>query len=175
MSNGQRQPDGQARRSQLLLGAGPGALVDLVDDAVIIGGLDAWRYHRDQDGFISEPRLQAKAQALLNSVPWWNHKEVRLRLPPECDSDHPSPGVGIGVGRFPRWFLCQNAECRSLVPLKALDRPAMRRHTCVHNKGKNHPVVPIRFVFVTPHRLNRGLSAESSAAQQNQQLTEKSL
>lgn len=146
MSNGQRPPDGQARRSQLLLGAGPGALVDLLDDAVIVGGLDAWRYRREQDGFISEPRLQAKAQALLSGMPWWNHTDVRLRLPPECDSDQPSPGVGIGVGKFPRWYLCQNADCRSLVPLKALDRPAMRRHTCRHDKRNHYPVVPIRFV-----------------------------
>lgn len=146
MSNGQRQPDGQARRSQLLLGSGPGALVDLVDDAVIVGGLDAWRYRREQDGFIPEPRLQAKAQALLADMPWWNHSAVRLRLPPECDSDQPTPGVGIAVGRFPKWFICQNSECRSIVPLKALDRPAMRRHTCRHDKRNHFPVVPIRFV-----------------------------
>lgn len=146
MANGQRPPDGEARRSQLLLGAGPGALVDLVDDAVIVGGLDSWRYRRDPDGFVAEPRLQAKAQALLVTMPWWNHTDVRLRLPPECDSDQPSPGVGIAVGRFPRWFLCQNPDCRSVVPLKALDRPTMRKHTCRHDKRQNYPVVPIRFV-----------------------------
>ena len=150
MSSGQRPPDGQARRSQLLLGAGPGSLVDLVDDAVIVGGLDAWRYRREQDGFIAEPRLQAKAQALLHGMPWWTHTDVRLRLPPECDSDQPTPGVGIGVGRFPKWFTCQNPECRSIVPLKALDRPAMRKHTCRYDKKANHPVVPIRFVSACP-------------------------
>lgn len=146
MSNGQRPPDGEARRSQLLLGAGPGSLVDLVEDAVIVGGLDAWRYRREQDGFIAEPRLQAKAQSLLVKMPWWNHTDVRLRLPPECDSDQPTPGVGIAVGRFPRWFICQNPDCRSIVPLKGLDRPAMHKHTCRHDKRQSYPVVPIRFV-----------------------------
>jgi hypothetical protein len=146
MSNGYRPPDGQARRSQLLLGSGPGALVDLVDDAVIMGGLDSWRYRREQDGFIAEPRLQAKAQALLSTMPWWNHTDVRLRLPPECDGDEPTQAVGIAVGRFPKWFLCQNSECRSIVPLKGLDKPAMRKHSCQYNKKSAYPVVPIRFV-----------------------------
>lgn len=145
----QRPPDGQARRSSLLLGAGPGAIVDLVEDAAIVGGLDAWRYKRDQDGFISEPRLADQAQALLANMPWWTHGAVRLRLPPDCSGDA-TPGVGIAVGRFPRWFLCQNPECRSIVNLKGLQKPAMRRHECSSNppKGKKtpSPVVPIRFV-----------------------------
>lgn len=144
--NNQRPPDGQVRRSQLLLGAGPGALIDLVDDAAIVGGLDVWRYRRDHDGFIAEPRLQAKAQALLAQMPWWPHTDVRLRLPPECDSQQATPGVGIPVARFPRWFQCQSPECRSLVPLKGLDKPAMRRHTCTYTGKKSYPVVPIRFV-----------------------------
>lgn len=144
--NNQRPPDGQVRRSQLLLGAGPGALIDLVEDAAIVGGLDAWRYPRDHAGYITEVRLQAKAQALLSAMPWWPHSEVRLRLPPECDGQKASPGVGIPVARFPRWVQCQNPDCRSLVPLKGLDRPAMRRHTCTYTGKKSFPVVPIRFV-----------------------------
>jgi hypothetical protein len=142
----QRPPDGQVRRSQLLLGAGPGALVDLVEDAAIVGGLDAWRYRRSHDGFIPEARLQAKAQALLSQMEWWPHSEVRLRLPPECDSQDASPGVGVPVARFPRWNQCQNPECRSLVPLKGLERPAQRRHRCQFTSNKSYPVVPIRFV-----------------------------
>lgn len=146
MSNTQRPPDGQARRSQLLLGSGPGALVDLLEDAVIVGGLDAWRYPNAKDSFIQEPRLQSKAQNLLSIMPWWSHKDVRLRLPPECDNDQPSPGVGIAVGRFPRWVLCQNPDCRSILQINALERPAMRRHVCRHDNRKAFPVVPLRFV-----------------------------
>lgn len=146
MSQGVRPPDGTARRSQLLLGAGPGALVDLIEDAVIIGGLDAWRYRRETDGFIVEPRLQARAQTMLSEMTWWPHADVRLRLPPECDGDEPSPAAGIAVGRFPRWFLCQSPDCRSIVPVNALDKPALRYHTCQHDKRKSYPVVPIRFV-----------------------------
>lgn len=146
MSKGHRPPDGEARRSQLLLGSGPGSLVDLVHDAAIIGGLDTWRYQREQDGFIAEPRLQASAQSLLADMPWWNHREVRLRLPPECVSDPATPAVGITVGRFPKWFMCLNTDCRSIVSLKALEKPALRRHVCQHTKAASHPVVAIRFV-----------------------------
>lgn len=143
---GQRPADGTARRSQLLLGSGPGALVDLVEDAVIIGGLDAWRYPREHASFITEVRLQDKVQALLAKMPWWPHSETRLRLPPECDSNLPTPAVGITVGRFPQWFQCQSSDCRSLVQLKALEKPALHRHKCSMAKRDTAPVVPLRFV-----------------------------
>lgn len=142
---GHRPPDGQIRRSQILLGAGPGALIDLVEDAVIAGGLDSWRYAREHDSFISEPRLQAKVKGLLEKMPWWTQLDVRLRLPPTCDDDHPSIAVGVPMARFPKWFICQNPECRSLVNLKGLDKKN-RRHTCSHTKKAAFPVVPIRFV-----------------------------
>lgn len=35
----------QIRSSQVLMGYGPGAMVDLPDDSVIIAGLDTWRYN----------------------------------------------------------------------------------------------------------------------------------
>src|SRR5690606_15437704 len=48
------RPDGEVRRSQLLTQAGPGALVDLVRHAVVVGGLDWWRYGREDEGYFSE-------------------------------------------------------------------------------------------------------------------------
>jgi hypothetical protein len=36
------RPDGQIRQSQLVTTFGPGAMVDLVDRAVVIGGLEHW-------------------------------------------------------------------------------------------------------------------------------------
>lgn len=143
---GQRPPDGQARRSQLLLGSGPGALIDLVDDAVIVGGLEAWRYRRAQEGFIVEARLQNKAQAILSKMPWWSATDVRLRLPPECDNNQPTLAAGITVGRFPKWFQCMNSDCRSLIHMKALKRPGMREHECRRDKRNTSKVVPVRFV-----------------------------
>lgn len=39
-----RRPDGEVRQSQLITTFGPGALVDLVSDAVVISGLDFWHF-----------------------------------------------------------------------------------------------------------------------------------
>jgi hypothetical protein len=37
-----RRPDGNIRHSQVVTTYGPGALVDLVDDAAIVSGLSWW-------------------------------------------------------------------------------------------------------------------------------------
>ncbi|MEI8258436.1 MAG: hypothetical protein WCJ30_22395, partial [Deltaproteobacteria bacterium] len=54
-----QQPDGTARKSQVVTTFGPGSMLDLLHDAVLVGGLDFWQYDR---GFgvphISEPRLR---------------------------------------------------------------------------------------------------------------------
>ena len=136
-------PSGTIRRSQLLFGNGPGAVLDLVEDAVMVGGLDAWRYPTDHEGFISEPRLQAKVLSLLAKT-GWSHSLVQLRQPPPCEDNAPSQRVGISALRFPRWFLCQNPECRSLVQPRGLGKN--NAHTCRHTKPASFPVVPIRFV-----------------------------
>ena len=52
-----RRPDGEVRQSQLITTFGPGALVDLVSDAVVISGLDFWHFP-DKPRFIDEPRLR---------------------------------------------------------------------------------------------------------------------
>ncbi len=145
-----RPPDGTVRRSQIITTAGPGALVDLIKDAVIIGGLDTWRYSSDQEGLIVEPRLQAKAQKLLTAMPWWGHPDVRLRAPPACDDSKATPGRGIQAARFPGWYLCQNNSCRSLVNWRGLNE--QRKHICsdtVSRRGM--PVVPVRFVSACPN------------------------
>ncbi|MCK6530351.1 DUF1998 domain-containing protein [Myxococcota bacterium] len=141
------RPAGGIRRSQLLTGGGPGALVDLLDDAVIVGGPDAWRYSSDGEGYVVEPRLQAKAQRMLRGMPWWPHPGVRLRLPPECDDDEPRGGAGIQVWTFPNWFLCQSQRCSSLVHRTGLDKGG---HRCASSQKKTMPVVPTRFVTACP-------------------------
>jgi len=138
------------RRSQLLLGGGPGALVDLIDHAVIVGGLDSWGYAAEGEGYLSEPRLQQKAHRLLTKAGLWDGRPmVRLRMPPTCDDDQSTDRVGIPVGKFPGWFLCQNTACRSLVHWKGLNKRG--RHVCKENEKKDWPVVPIRFVTACTH------------------------
>ncbi len=142
------RPDGEIRRSQLLTSAGPGALVDLVKHAAIVGQLDYWHYRHEKEGFFSEPRLQAKALRMLKGTGHWDHSHVRLRLPPECDDDDPNSFRGINVVEFPAWYLCQNDRCRSLVHRTAL--PDDGRHECAHGENKSFPVVPVRFVAACP-------------------------
>ena len=54
-----RPPDGRIRLSQLVTTFGPGAMVDLVDHAVLVGGLDYWRYDSKKPRpTVDEPRLR---------------------------------------------------------------------------------------------------------------------
>src|ERR1039457_1817451 len=52
------EPDGKVRQSQAASTFGPGAMIDLVHDAVVIGGLDFWRYDDKPGRVISEPPLR---------------------------------------------------------------------------------------------------------------------
>lgn len=51
-------PNGTIRKSQIVSTFGPGAMVDLVDDAVLIGGLDFWSFQGSEAKIIVEPRLR---------------------------------------------------------------------------------------------------------------------
>ncbi len=140
-----RRKDGSIRRSQVLTSGGPGALVDLIDHAVIIKGPDSWCYESDEEGFVEEPRLKQQALAILKVTGGWPRDYVRLRRPPRCDDDHPGPHRGIHSREFPTWYLCQ--RCDSLVKRDALNEK--RRHICTDDpspKNKPQPTVPIRFV-----------------------------
>jgi hypothetical protein len=134
--------EGAIRRSQILTGAGPGALVDLVDHAVIIKGLDRWSYAKDDNDFIPERRLEAQALAALRATGRWPHAGVALRRPPRCEDDDSHPSRGIHAREFPTWFQCQG--CHALIKRDALD--ANHRHLCTDAAKKPVPAVPIRFV-----------------------------
>ena len=138
------KPDGAVRRSQVLTSGGPGAVVDLIDYAVVLRGLDSWKYESDSSGFLQEPRLEAQALRMLKTNGEWPRKYVRLRLPPRCEDDYEKAGPwrGMHAREFPLWYQCRN--CRSLVRRDALNE--QRRHTCYRSGEKTFPAVPIRFV-----------------------------
>ena len=74
------RPQGEVRHSQLITTYGPGAMVDLPDCSVVIGGLNLWKYGPDQPPEeIDEPRLIAKLRQSLNVG------SLRLRKPPIHD------------------------------------------------------------------------------------------
>ena len=147
MSNkGRFIPDGSIRRSQLVTTAGPGAVVDLIDHAVIIKGLDDWKYEDARDGFIPEPRLEQQALARLRVAGDWRFNSVRLRLPPRCEDDleRQGPWRGVHARRFPSWYLCRG--CKGLV--RRTDDSDI--HTCHSGPKAKGKLVPIRFVGGCP-------------------------
>ena len=74
------RPEWEVRHSQLITTYGPGAMVDLHDCSVVIGGLNFWMYGPDQPpDEIDEPRLIAKLRQSLNVG------SLRLRKPPVYD------------------------------------------------------------------------------------------
>jgi hypothetical protein len=136
-----RRANGQVRRGQVITTYGPGALIDLPRHSAIVGGLDTWPKISDLEEIL-EPRLTRKLQ-IMTGVP-----APRLYAPPPAENDPWVPSRGIGVWRFPEWFVVQEAgggeereRSRRLVHRKSLD-----------DKGKfdSRPVVATRFVRACP-------------------------
>lgn len=147
---GQRPPEGKVRLSQVVMTFGPGAMVDLLDHAVLVGGLDYWRYPASGQGYVDEPRLRDAVFKRLEPLGVELSVSRAFRLPPAGDDDAPSPYNGIQVAEFPAWFLCQNRECRALVHSRNLEKEKGRYvHRCT-NKKTGH-CVPVRFVATCKH------------------------
>src|SRR5688500_20388478 len=86
------RPEGQLRQSQLITTFGPGSMVDLVDRAVVIGGLEHWGYGRDSKGdALDDARLRRSIIPRLTAL----HPDLDLaqshyfRNPPQADLPHP--------------------------------------------------------------------------------------
>lgn len=134
---------GQIRRSQVITTYGPGALIDLPRDSAIVGGLEKWPREGDLEP-IDEPRLARKLQMVLESS-----GSPRLYAPPAASNAPGEQVRGIGVWRFPEWFVVQEApnagerqRSRRLVHRKALDEKKMR--------FDGQSVVATRFVRACP-------------------------
>jgi hypothetical protein len=136
-----RKAHGQIRRGQVITTYGPGALIDLPRHSAIVGGLDTWPKTSDLEE-IREPRLTRKLQ-IMTGVP-----TPPLFAPPPDSNDPRETAKGIGVWRFPEWFVVQETSSseerersRRLVHRMALD-----------DKGRfdGRPVVATRFVRACP-------------------------
>ncbi|HYO93788.1 MAG TPA: DUF1998 domain-containing protein [Polyangiaceae bacterium] len=131
-------PDGKVRRSQALTTYGPGAMVDLLHDAVLVGGLEFWGA-KGQHRF-DEPRLRQRLQRQFPHL----RDEKPFVAPPDGDERNPTRASGIQVLEFPAWFVCQNRECRKLV--RCGPGTKTRAHRYVHDECNAH-LVPVRFVM----------------------------
>lgn len=135
-----RKSHGQIRRGQAINTYGPGALIDLPKHSAIVGGLDTWPKTSDLEEIL-EPRLTRKLQ-MFTGV-----KAPRLYAPPPDSNDPRETAKGVGVWRFPEWFVVQEAgggedreRSRRLVHRKALERGWF----------DGRPVVATRFVRACP-------------------------
>lgn len=144
MSPAPKSSVGQIRQSQIVTTFGPGALVDLPDHSVIVGGLDHWIGEKRP---IREDRLATKIAEVLGVA------EVALRAPPVENESSTPAASGITTFTFPAWFLAQYQEelgdggrTRPLAHWNALER---RRF--LGPDRKRYAVVPVRFVQACPN------------------------
>lgn len=144
----QERPQGEIRQSQIVTTFGPGAMVDLIDDAVLMGGLDLWSMGPGGGERITEPRLRARVVHSLRATGVDEDRaelsvDAPFRAPPAGDSSSPDPGLGIKAFEFPRWFVCQS--CHALVRKDQLDyKGKTYRHACL-GRTQGH-ATPVRFV-----------------------------
>lgn len=142
-----RQPDGRVRRSQAVTTFGPGAMMDLIDQAVLVGGLDFWDYDRKRDiPMITEPRLRDAIAEQFTAAGVELSEDQAFIAPPVGDDREPNKFSGIQVLEFPQWFVCQNPGCRALIRRDGLD---LKSGKYWHNCSSSRPAsetVPVRFV-----------------------------
>lgn len=138
-----RPPSGEIRQSQIISTFGPGAMVDLPNYSVLIGGLNHWKGDRRR---IYEDRLAGRICELLGV------NQIALYAPPADEQDPKAPRSGITSFVFPNWFLAQVEEfwqSSSGKPYRT--RPLLPWGNLVKGKyltleKKKAPVVPVRFV-----------------------------
>ena len=121
------RPHGQVRYSQVVTTFGPGSLLDLPKQSVIVGGLDHWAGVGDE---VHEPRLAEKLKRLL-SLP-----ALKLFSPPPDNEDPTAPRTGITAWLFPEWFITQDVE-RS-------ERGDVTRSRRCHGSSPPWPIEPSR-------------------------------
>src|SRR5213078_2263563 len=135
------RPHGQVRQSQVVTTFGPGSLLDLPRQSVIVGGLDHWCGVGEE---VHEPRLVEKLKRLLSQP------ALRLFAPPPDSEDPTGPRTGITAWQFPEWFITQDVErgARGGVTRSRLQvhRKGLAKGKYIDDAKKKHSVVPVRFV-----------------------------
>src|SRR5689334_1604981 len=89
--------------SNLLRTYGPGAMLDMPEHAVVVSGLQGWRYIGSDWQPIAEERLVALLKQQLGDK--LSKDFSGIRPPPAYDEDRHDQGApGIEVLIFPTWF-----------------------------------------------------------------------
>jgi len=140
-------PQGEIRQSQIVTTFGPGAMVDLPNHSVLVGGLDHW--HGDKVE-VFEERLVAWLKA--QQTDRIKAHDLALFEPPVASADPTAPRAGVPVFVFPTWFVAQVEKTwtapdgrvyrtRPLVPYSRITNGKFD-----DEERKKRSVVPVRFV-----------------------------
>jgi hypothetical protein len=145
--------DDVIRMSQVVGMFGPGAMLDLPERSVVVGGLDRWDM-RSPNAFrtIEEPRL---ARLLHQRLGGGNDPRLgvdyppALRTPPIDPNDRRVLRPSVEASIFPEWFVCDTIDGdppgrRRLIRFTDLQPPARKEH--VGEDGKKRRASPVRFV-----------------------------
>ena len=136
-----RKSHGQIRSGQVITTYGPGALIDLPRHSAIVGGLETWPKTSDLEE-IPELRLTRKLQLMTGVA------APRLFAPPPDENDPRESAKGIGVWRFPEWFIVQEAS--SSAERERSRRLVHRKELDDRGRFDGRPVVATRFVRACP-------------------------
>jgi hypothetical protein len=150
----QPKPDGQLRLSQMVTTFGPGAMVDLVHRAVVIGGLEHWQWLDNRYESLDDARLRAallpRLKALSPDLDLF--KQDYFRRPPLCDNKDATLRAGIRALEFPRWLVCQGCH-RLATPGHTFEphKDGYVHADCRRKRGATGPrAIPVRFVSACP-------------------------
>ena len=157
------------RLSQIVGPFGPGAMVDLPDRSVIVGGLDRWSWLPNTLRVIEEPRLSNLLEVRLretNDRRIAQGRPLQLRQPPIQPDGNPPPGArhsNVPVAVFPTWFVCDQPNtgtpALTVASSSRLRRrlvrwidliPPNRKQATDETTGRKVDVTPIRFVCGCP-------------------------
>jgi len=138
-----KKPHGQLRQSQLVTSFGPGAMLDLPDHSVLVGGLDSWSTGGAE---VLEPRLVEKLKNLFEPP----LATLKLMTPPPDQDDPSAPQTGITGWQFPEWFITQDIDVEAsrggIRSRRLIHRKSLTRGKFVDEDRKKRSVVPVRFV-----------------------------
>ncbi|MSR45390.1 MAG: DUF1998 domain-containing protein [Phycisphaerales bacterium] len=137
----------QIRQSQIVMGFGPGAMVDLPNSSVMVAGLDDWTYTNEERAAcaLQEPRL------LSRLIARFGQPNLELRRPPKACVSSSEFESSVTAWRFPRWFVAATDERTKdgYFRRRLIHRREIVNGKFVHN-GKAVSIIPIRFVRACP-------------------------
>ena len=138
----------QVRQTQMVMSFGPGSMIDMPTQSVMVAGLEHWRYTLEEQAvaLIQEPRL------LKRLCERFGISDLTLRRPPRAFDDAAKYESCVGAWRFPCWFVATND--RKTADGNIERRLVHRRETTggrFYLDKKHYPIIPIRFVRACPN------------------------